>query len=144
MMRVDEEAQNADSCAPIDERSPPSVWLRFYSCMFIFGGVYLLSPVWFETTKFPILTGLFSTATFTTGTLLWLRKPLALRMYIAIAIAFLVYTIYRVASEGYTFGRIGIGIGGLLMLIGYSSVAEELPTSSHSNPQDRNGGSAAV
>lgn len=144
MNRVDEVAHNAESCAPIDERRLPSVWLGFYSSAFWLGGVYLLSLLWFETTQFPILTGLLSIATITTGTLLWLRKPLGLRMYVAIAIAFLVYTIYRVASEGYAFGRLGIGIGGLLMLLGYSSVAEELPAPSYNNSKDRSGGSAAV
>lgn len=144
MNRVDEEAQNVDPCEPIDERSLPSVWLGFYAGVFLLGGVYLLSLLWFETTQFQILTGLLAIATIMTGTLLWLRKPFALRMYVAIAIAFLVYTIYRVASEGYAFGRLGIGIGGLLMLFGYSSVAEELPVPSYNNPKDRSGGSAAV
>jgi hypothetical protein len=36
-----------------------------------------------------------------------------------------------------------MAIGGLLMLAGYSSVAEELPMVGFDNPIDRSGGSAA-
>jgi hypothetical protein len=53
------------------------------------------------------------------------------------------FATYRFAFDGYTSGRVAMVIGGLLMLAGYSSVAEELPKIGHNNPMDRSGGSAA-
>jgi hypothetical protein len=140
MEQPDEEVSNQDACVPNDESSHfPSSWLAFYSCTLLLGGAYLANLVWFETTQFPIRTGALAFVTFTTGVLLWFRKHIALWMYVAIAIGFIVYSVYRVATEGYASGRLGIGIGGFLMLVGYSSVAEELPGKSHREPMERSG-----
>jgi hypothetical protein len=43
------------------------------------------------------------------------------------------YAAYRLFTEGLTAARIGMTIGALMMLAGYSSVAEEMP------PQDADG-----
>ncbi len=42
------------------------------------------------------------------------------------AIGFVIYSVYRIAVDGYTNSRLFVGIGGLLSLYGYSSVAEEV------------------
>lgn len=104
----------------------PSPWLAFYSITFILGGGYLASLVWLQTAQFPILTGLLSIATLTTGVLLWFRVHAALWIYVAIGIGFVLFSLYRIVIDGYTNSRLFVGIGGLLMLYGYSSVAEEL------------------
>ena len=112
----------------------PSAWLAFYSCTFLLGGLYLVRLVWTETTSFPMLTTFLASAAFAAGILLWLQKRVALRLYIAIAFGLIVFAAYRFAIEGYTSGRVGMAIGGLLMFAGYSSVSEELPIAGHNNP----------
>ncbi|MFN7878295.1 MAG: hypothetical protein ACK5PB_23465, partial [Pirellula sp.] len=104
----------------------PSPWLAFYSITFMLGGGYLARLVWLQTAHFPILTGILSIATLTTGVLLWFRVRAALWIYVAIGIGFVLFSLYRIVIDGYTNSRLFVGIGGLLMLYGYSSVAEEL------------------
>ncbi len=114
----------------------PSAWLAFYSCTFLLGGLYLARLVWKETTLFPILTTFLATAALGAGILLWLQKRVALKLYIAIACGIIVFAAYRFAFEGYTSGRVGMLIGGLLMFAGYSSVSEELPIAGHKSGKD--------
>ena len=121
----------------------PSAWLAFYSCTLLLGCLYLVRLVWTETTLFPIPTALLAVTAFAAGILLWFQKRVGLSLYIAIAFGFIAFAAYRLAFDGYTFGRVGMAIGGLLMLAGYSSVAEELPMGGFDNPMDRSGGSAA-
>lgn len=121
----------------------PSAWLAFYACTFLLGGLYLVRQVWTETTSFPILTLSLASTAFAAGILLWLQKRVALGLYIAIALGMIVFAAYRFALEGYTFGRVGMVIGGLLMFAGYSSVSEELPVAGDNHPMDRSGGSTA-
>jgi hypothetical protein len=111
---------------PLANRFLPSAWLMFYSFSFLLGGIYLASIVWTQSTKIPILTGALAIITLVTGVLLWFRMRIALGIYVAIAIGFILYSIYRIVVDGYTTSRLMIGIGGLLMLYGYSSVAVEM------------------
>ena len=121
----------------------PSAWLAFYSCTLLLGCLYLVRLVWTETTLFPIPTALLAVTAFAAGILLWFQKRVGLALYIAIAFGIIAFAAYRLAFDGYTFGRVGMVIGGLLMLAGYSSVAEELPMGGQNNPMDRSGGSVA-
>ena len=121
----------------------PSAWLTFYSCTLFAGSLYLIRLVWAGTTLFPISTALLAATACAAGIMLLLQKRVGLFLYIAIALGIIVFAAYRFAFDGYTFGRVGMVIGGLLMLAGYSSVAEELPAANHNNPMDQSGGSAA-
>jgi hypothetical protein len=68
-----------------------------------------------------------------TSVLLWFRIRLGLLGYLALAAVIVGYAAYRLFTEGLTAARIGMTIGALMMLAGYSSVAEEMP------PQDADG-----
>ncbi|MFN7289510.1 MAG: hypothetical protein ACK5YR_11535 [Pirellula sp.] len=104
----------------------PTPWLVFYCGPFLLGGIYLASLVLSHSTQFSILTSAMAIASLTTGALLWFRIRIGLGLYVAIAIGFIIYSIYRIAIDGYTNSRLFVSIGGLLMLYGYSSVAEEM------------------
>ena len=108
-----------------------SIWLAFYSGTFLLGGIYVLSLLWIGRNAFPLLTAILGCASVATGLLLGFRKRAALPIYLAIAIGFLLYSAYRYSTDGYNSGRVAIALGGLLMLAGYSSVAEEIPLNKH-------------
>ena len=143
MKPQDDETGTDETGGSLNKLRLPSGWLAFYSCTLLLGCLYLVRLVWTETTLFPIPTALLAVTAFTTGLLLWFQKRAGLSLYIAIAFGIIAFAAYRFALDGYTFGRVGMVVGGLLMLAGYSSVAEELPTEGHNNPMDRSGGSAA-
>ena len=109
----------------------PSAWLAFYSGTLILGCVYLIRVVWTETTLFPILTACLAATAFSAGILLLFQKRIGLMLYVSIAFGIILFSAYRFVFDGYATGRVGMLIGGLLMLAGYSSVAEELPMNGH-------------
>jgi len=108
--------------------SLPSPWLMFYSLTLILGGVYLFSVAFTPGTRFVAVTFIAALAAVLTGVLLWLRLRTGLIGYIFLAFGVLVFAGFRYFTDGYTTGRLGMAIGGLLMLSGFPSVAEEIPT----------------
>jgi len=143
MAAQDDETATDETGGSLNKLRLPSGWLAFYSCTLLLGCLYLIRLVWTGMTLFPILTALLAATACAAGILLWLQKRVGLYLYIAIAFGIIVFAAYRFAFDGYTFGRVGMVIGGLLMLAGYSSVAEELPVKGHNKPMDRSGGPAA-
>ncbi len=143
MERKDEELATSEIGGAPKSLRLPSAWLAFYSCTLLLGCLYLVSLVWTEKTLFPIPTALLAFTAFAAGLLLWFQNRVGLSLYIAIAFGVIAFAAYRFAFDGYTFGRVGMVIGGLLMLAGYSSVSEELPMGGNYKALDRSDGSAA-
>jgi hypothetical protein len=107
-------------------RNLASPWLAFYSLTFIVGGSYLAFVAAAENTVLRGATAAAAIYCIIVGVLLWIRSRFALRAYIFAGIAFVGWAVFRVLSSGMTTSRIGIMIGGFLILVSYSSLVEIL------------------
>jgi len=108
-------------------RLMPSPWLMFYSLAPFLGGLYLLTVALAPSNKFVVMTMVFSFTAILTGILLWLRLRIGLICYVILALLIFGFSGFRIFTEGYTTGRLGMVIGGILMLAGFSSIVEEMP-----------------
>jgi hypothetical protein len=126
-----------DSVAPpvnaLRPSSLPSAWMMFYSLSIAFAGAYLFYFAFDPENRFARLSLPTACLAMVTSVLLWFRIRLGLLGYLALAAVIVGYAAYRLFTEGPTPARIGMTIGALMMLAGYSSVAEEMP------PQDADG-----
>lgn len=107
-------------------RNLPSPWLAFYSLTFIIGAAYLAYVAAAEQTVLRVATVTAATYCLVVGVLLWIKSRFALKAYVGAGLAFISWAAFRALSSGITTNRIGILIGGLLIVVSYSSLAEIL------------------
>jgi hypothetical protein len=123
---VDEEPRHDSRPNQLWWRNLPSPWLAFYSLTFIIGAAYLAYVAAAEDTVLRVATVAAATYCFVVGVLLWSKSRFALKAYIVAGLAFISWAVFRAISSGMTTNRIGILIGGLLIVLSYSSLSEIL------------------
>ncbi len=129
-MTEDHEQPNDSADAPAISLRPrllPSAWMMFYSLSIALAGVYLFYVAFDPANRFARVSLSTACLAMVTSVLLWFRIRWGLLGYLALAAVIVGYAAYRLFTEGLTPARIGMTIGALMMLAGYSSVAEELP-----------------
>jgi hypothetical protein len=135
-MTEEHDRPNDSADAPVNARRLrllPSAWMIFYSLSIAFAGAYLFYVAFDPENRFAQVSLPTACLAMVTSVLLWFRIRLGLLGYLALAAVIVGYAAYRLFTEGPTPARIGMTIGALMMLAGYSSVAEEMP------PQDADG-----
>lgn len=115
--------------------SLPSAWMMFYSLSIALAGAYLFYVAFDPANRFARVSLPTACLAMVTSVLLWFRIRWGLLGYLALAAVIVGYAAYRLFTEGLTPARIAMTIGALMMLAGYSSVAEEMP------PQNADGSS---
>lgn len=129
-MTEDHERPNDSSDAPVVSLRPrllPSAWMIFYSFSIALAGVYLFYVAFDPANRFARVSLPTACLAMVTSVLLWFRIRWGLLGYLALAAVIVGYAAYRLFTEGLTPARIAMTIGALMMLAGYSSVAEEMP-----------------
>jgi hypothetical protein len=104
----------------------PSYWLMIYSLVLLVGGLYLLFTAFQPGNRFPGLTMLAGAGGLSAGVLLWFGHRAGVIMYVLFAIGVLAFAGFRWYTDGYSSSRMGMIIGGAMMLIGLGSVLEEV------------------
>jgi hypothetical protein len=104
----------------------PSSWLMTYSLVLLVGGLYLLFTAFQTGNRFPGLTLLAGAGGLSAGVLLWFGQRVGVVMYVLFAIGILAFAGFRWYTDGYSSSRMGMIIGGAMMLAGLGSVLEEV------------------
>jgi hypothetical protein len=124
--KVDEESRHDSRLHTLWRRKLPNTWLAFYSLTFIFGAAYLAYVATSEDNLLRAATAVAAIYCFVVGILLWIQSQFALRAYVVAGLAFICWALVRAISSGMTTNRIGILVGGLFIVLSYSSLADIL------------------
>ena len=103
----------------------PTGWLLFYCITALAGSAYLAYLAIAPNVQYRIQSATASVCAAVVGLLFWFRSKWGLPAYCLCGLGVIGIGVYRLWSDGYSSNRIGIMIGGIVMLLGYWGIAEE-------------------